>query len=516
MVVNILRMNENKKIAINSIVIFVRLIVTSIIGLVSSRLVLDALGASDYGLYNVVGGLVVLLNVLNTAMITTTYRYIAFELGKKEGNPNRIFCASLTIHFVFAVLILLIGLTIGMWYVSNYLNVPDGKISDASFVLVISIITTCISTFLVPYQGLLVAYEKFIVSALIDIITKSLYLGAIYYILVHLSNGLRAYAYIQLGLTVITGLCYLLYSINHYGAIVKLRVVREIALYKEMFSFTGWTLLGATASVMKTQGSAAVINYFFGTIVNAAFAVANQVQSFILLFSRNIAQAAIPQITKNLSGGNKDRSVNITCYISKYTFILMIIVAFPVIVELDFLLGLWLKEVPDGTSLICKLMIVDCIMACLGAGIPALVQATGKIRPFQIVSSILLIMPIPVSIGFFHCGFPVYYIIVSFILFNAILAVVRLILLKRVLDFDVKSFARLSYLSMLYMSLPLVVFYLIYNYIYNPSQMGAIGHLVGLLVSELFTLVVIWVIGLGRYEKEKVIITVKNQLKNRA
>lgn len=501
-------MNENKRIAVNSIVIFIRLIVTSIVGLISSRLVLDALGASDYGLYNVVGGLVVLLNVLNTAMITTTYRYIAFELGKKEGNPNKIFCASLSIHFVFAALILLVGLTVGLWYVNNYLNVPDGKLSDASFVLVVSIATTCVSTILVPFQGLLVAFEKFIVSALIDIVTRFLYLGTICYILVHLGNGLRAYTYIQLGLTIVTGLCYLIYSMRNYGHIITYRLVKETTLYKEMFSFTGWTLLGATASVMKTQGSAAVINFFFGTIVNAAFAVANQVQSFILMFSRNLAQAAIPQITKNLSGGNKDRSVNITCYISKYTFILMIIAAFPVIVELDFLLGLWLKEVPSGTSIICKLMILDCIVECLGAGIPALVQATGKIRPFQIVGSLLLIMPIPCSIVLFHFGLPVYYILVMFVLFNTILAIVRLILLKRVLDFDVKSFVRLSYLSMLYMSIPLLIFYLLYN----PSDFGTSGHLLGLLCSEFFTLLVIWVFGLSKNEKMKVYSVVKTHL----
>ena len=165
-------MNENKKIAINSVVIFARLCITSVIGIFTSRIVLDALGASDYGLYNVVGGIVTLLNVVNTAMLSTTYRYIAFEVGKKkDGNTNKIFNVSLLIHAIFSIFILVVGLIVGTWYVNNYLNIPIEKISDAHFVLRVSLITSAISTLLVPYQGLLVAYEKFTLNAVIDIVS---------------------------------------------------------------------------------------------------------------------------------------------------------------------------------------------------------------------------------------------------------------------------------------------------------------------------------------------------------
>ena len=374
-------MNENRKIAINSVVIFIRLAIVTIVSLVVTRLVLKALGASDFGLYNVVGGIVVILNVINTAMITTTYRFIAFELGKKdEGHVNKVFCTSFAIHGIFAIAILVLGLTIGLFYVNTYLNVPDGRLIDARYILVVSVLTTALSTLFVPFQGLLVAFEKFTVSAVIDISTRVFLLVSVMVFLTHFKGGVRAYAIIQFFQIALTGLFFFLFSYRHYRTYIKFKISKDIGLYKDMFNFTGWTFVGATASVLKTQGSAAIINLFFGTIANAAFAIANQVESFILMFSRNLAQAAIPQITKSFSGSDTDRSVRLTCYISKYTFILMCIASFPVLIERDFLLSLWLEDVPVGTSMLCALMILSGAVDCLGAGIPALVQATGKIK----------------------------------------------------------------------------------------------------------------------------------------
>ena len=249
-------MDANKKIAINSIVIFTRLAVISIISLVVSRLVLKALGASDFGLYNVVGGIVVLLNVINTAMITTTYRFIAYELGKREqGQINKVFCTSFVIHCIFALTVLVFGLTIGLYYVNTYLNVPDGKLGDARFILIVSVITTSISTLFVPFQGLLVAYEKFIVSTIIDISAKLFLVASVYVFLSIYHYGVRAYAIIQFFQIAITGLFYYLYSFKHYKEIIKVFIPKDIELYKNMFSFTGWTFVGASASVLKTQGS---------------------------------------------------------------------------------------------------------------------------------------------------------------------------------------------------------------------------------------------------------------------
>lgn len=505
-------MNENKKIAFNSVILFVRLCIVSVISLISARFVLQALGASDYGLYNVVGGIVALLNVVNTAMVTTSYRYIAFELGKGEkGNPNKVFNSSLAIHVVFGLLILLVGMPVGEWYVSNYLNVPAESISDAHFVLRVSVFTTMVSTMLVPYQGLLVAFEKFYVSAVIDILTQSLKLAAIFVLVYYVGNRLRVYSLIMMGYVLVSSALFLIYSYRHHRATCRLRVNTDIKLYKEMFSFTGWILFGACSSIGKTQGSAMIINYFFGTVVNAAFAVANQVENFILMFSRMLNQSAVPQITKNFSGGNKDRSVKLASYISKYTYILMTLIAFPVIMEMDFILTIWLKEVPEGSTEFCQLMILGGLIGCMGEGIPALTQASGKIKYFQLILSSISLMGLPIAFALYkYSSVPPYTILVVYIGISLLCAGIRLILLKRILNINVRYFITTSYSRMLYISIPLVITYMLYD----SSSFTTGQHLLALVCLEVFLVLDIVILGIDKNEW-KIINYEINNIKNR-
>lgn len=487
--------NQNKKIAVNSIIIFVRLSVVSFVSLLSARFVLQALGASDYGLYNVVGGIVNLLNVLNAAMITTTFRYIAFELGR-TGDVNKVFNISFRIHLVLAVFIVVVGLVVGIWYVNNYLNIPPDKISDALFVLVISTLTAMITTLLVPFQGLLTAYEKFNVSACFDIFSQLLKLGLVI-LLVHISaNKLRVYSLIMLLYFTVYAIMFFLYSLKKYPEAIRIRRYKEKGLYKEMASFTGWVLLGAGANAGQVQGSAMIINYFFGTIANAAFAVANQVQNFVNMFAGNLGQAAVPQITKSFSGGDSDRSVNLACYISKYTFILMALVAFPLIIDIDFILGIWLGNVPQDAGLMCKLTLLNGLLCCLGAGTPALIQATGKLKPFQIFICSASLACLPIAIVLYLSGLPVQSILFVYCASSVVIAFGRLILLKKVINFDIKKFINISYLKLLYITIPLVIFYVFYN----PTDFSTVGHVVGLAGSVLFFAIIVALFGLDKKE----------------
>lgn len=491
-------MNDNKRIAINSVVIFLRLCIVSLISIIVSRVVLDALGASDFGLYNVVGGIVTLLNVANTAMLSTTYRYLAFEIGKKsEGNPNKIFNTSLMIHAGFAVFLLLIGIVVGNWYINNYLNVAADKLPDALFVFHISVITASISTLFVPFQGLQVAYEKFIVNALIDVLSQSMKLGAILLLIYSETNRLRLYSIVMLLYTIFSCTLYAIYCLNHYWDVVRVRFYKDVNLIKEMLQYALWTSFGALASVGKSQGSAIVINFFFGTVVNAAFAVASQIESFVLVFARSLNSAAVPQITKNYSGGNSKRSIKLTSYISKYTFILMCLVAFPVLLEMDFLLHLWLKDVPEGAATFCRLMILASLIGCLGEGIPALINATGNIRTYQIITHTFTLMGLPISFLCYKLGATPYAILVIFCIINFCLAFIRLYLLKRIFDFDVKTFINVSFVRIIFISIPLVLYYLCYD----SSSYTFTSHLLGLIVSEFFLICTVFLLGLEPNER---------------
>lgn len=492
-------MGDNKKIAVNSVIIFVRLCIVSLISIIVARLVLQALGASDYGLYSIVGGLVAVLNVLNTAMIATTYRYIAVELGKGiEGNPNLVFNTCFAIHILFGLAVLIIGLPLGEFYIENYLNVPEGSLDDAHFVFRVSIATTMVSTILVPFQGLLTAYERFSASAIIDICSQILRLvGVILLLRLHFDNKIRVYSLIMLVYTVVFSLSYMLYCRYHYKDTIRFKINKEKSLYREMLFFSGWILFGACASVGKTQGSAMIVNFFWGTLVNAAFAVANQIENFLLMFSKMLNNAAVPQIMKNYSGGNENRSVKLASYISKYTFFLMSLVAFPLLMEMDFVLSLWLKDVPEGSSSFCKLMVLGGLLGCIGEGIPALTQASGKIKYFQIVLSLINIAGLPVAFIAYKLGASQYAILEIYCLIYLISAFVRLFLLKRILNIDVSYFIKTSYLKMLWVSIPLIIAY----YYYNPSSYGILGHIMGLIGSEILLLIVIFLFGSDSSER---------------
>lgn len=506
-------MNENKKIAVNSIILFGRLCVVSIISLVGSRVVLQALGVSDFGLYNVVGGIVALLNIFNTAMVSTTYRYIAFELGRgDQGDTNKVFNTSLAIHAGFAAVILVLGLSIGLLYVNNFLNVALEKLGDARFVFFISIVTTMISTLFVPYHGLLVAYERFHVPAIIDVIANLVRLGLLFVLLHYGGNRIRLYSLIMLSFIVLQSLLVYLYSYKNFKDVIAFKIQRDGKLYKEMFGFSGWILFGATASVGKTQGSAIIINYFFGTIVNGAYAVATQVEHFIQLFARSLSNAAIPQITKSFSSGDLSRSTFLASYISKYTFVLMSLVAFPVLMEMDFLLELWLKEVPEGATIFCRLIVLGALLSSVGEGIPALVQASGRVKYFQLTMSTISLMGLPCSILFFFFGYAPYTILVIYCVISVLAAIIRLYLLKRILNIDVLFFVKTSYLRVIYISIPLGFIY----FFYNSNNFTFWQHILGILILEVLLIVDIVLLGMDNNERTLLERTIQAKMNKRA
>lgn len=494
-------MDSNKLIAYNSIVIFIRLCVVSVVSLACSRFVLDALGASDYGLYNVVGGIVTLLNVVNSSMMSTTYRFIAFELGKKENSLlNKVFNTCFSIHACFSILIIIFGIIIGDWYIENHLNVEVGKVADALFIFHISLATAAVNTLLVPFQGTLVAYERFSAIAIIDILVNLFKFLAIVALIYSEGNRLRIYSVIMLLCILLNSGGYFLYCWKKYRDVVKVTFSADMAVLKDMLSFALWTLFGACANISKVQGCAIIINLFFGTLVNAAFAIANQVESFILLFARSLNNAAIPQITKSFSVGDKQRSIVLTSYISKYTFILMCLVAFPVMLEMDFLLGLWLKDVPQGTSTFCRLIVLGGLLDCLGAGIPALVNATGKIRNYQIILHCFTLLGLPISYVLYKIGYGQYTISVVYCIIIGTSAILRLYLLKRLYRIDISIILRKSYTKIFYMFLPLFAFYMFYD----TSSTTFFGHVFGGILAEIFLVAIIIFIGMETNERKMV------------
>ena len=457
--------NDNILIFKNSGILFFRLIVTTLIGLFSARFIILGLGASDFGLYSVVGGLVGMMAFLNTVMTSTTYRYIAFEMGKGNNESiNNVFNISLVIHLCLALLVLLFTETIGVFYVNNYLKIDAGKLTDALFVLRFSTYATFFTIIGIPYQGLVTAQEKFAVQATIEIIRGLLVFFVALAIIYYMGNRLRLYALLIAIVNIVPALLFFAYCTRKYSEIVKWNFQRDKSKYKEMIGFSGWIMIGAAASVGQTSGAALIINAFFGTVLNAAFGIANQANNIVLMFSRNLSQAAIPQITKSFSSGNSDRTISLAAYISKYTIFLMLVPAVPILLETDYLLTLWLGNLPPYTVIFCQLMIINALIGGLGGGLPAVIQATGKIKYFQIVLSTTSLLSLPVACFLFKAGYPPSSILIAFITTAGINVVVWQILLKKIINFDVRFFLKTAYLKILYVAILIMPLFFIRDF----------------------------------------------------
>ena len=344
---------NNKRIAINTIIIYLRMIITTIIGIYTTRIVLGSLGVSDFGLYNVVGGVIVMLNVISVAMNSTTIRYLNREQGDPNGNLNKIFNLCLDLHILGAVFLLLLAESGGILYINYLLNVPPSKVSDAMFVFQVSTLTALVGVINIPYQSLLQSFEKFDQVAYVDILTALLKLFFVFFLKGWQGNPLRFYA---LGMAMITFVSFFVYTFlcqKQWHSIVKVRFYRDWNKLKEIFVFNNYVAIGAASYLGRSQGSTLIVNYFFSTAINGAMSIAYQVENYLIMFVTNIGRAASPQIFQSYST-DINQSIKLTAQVTKYSSALMILIVFPVFVSIEWLLELWLGNVPEGAVLFCK------------------------------------------------------------------------------------------------------------------------------------------------------------------
>lgn len=468
-----------------------------IIGLYSSRLVLSALGSIDYGIYSVVGGIVLLMGFFNTVMVTSSHRFIALEIGQGDDNSiNRVFSVSLVIHFIIALLTLFLAETCGLYYIYNYLNIPVDRISDAVFVFQFSLLVTLVSIISIPYQAYLTANENFSFIAIVNVFTSLMTLVIALILSFEYTEKLRIYVFLLFIVNLVNSFLYILYCHKKYKKLSVILVL-ENRLYKEMFRFSGWVMLGAGSSVGRNQGSALLINSFFGPSMNTSFGIANQINSQIEQFSQNVNRAVIPQITKSYGEGEFDRMVSLVCSSSKYTFFMMYVIAFPLLLEMDYVLKLWLGNVPAFTSIFCRLLLINLLIESMSAGIPTAVQASGKVKYFQITSSVLSLSSLPISYLLFKNNYGSYVIIGVYILSSLLILITTQILLKKILSFNTNYFFKKVYLRcvcVVISTLPLVLFAYVET---SNIYLFSIKYL--FLVFSVFC--IIYIIGVNQKEK---------------
>ena len=458
---------NNKRIAKNTLFLYFRMLFTMLVSLYTSRVVLSTLGVEDFGIYNVVGGVVVLFSFINGAMSTATQRFLSFELGRKDiPETKRVFSMSVTAHISIALLIVLLAETVGLWFLNTQMNFPNGKLEIANWVYQISILTACIGIIQVPYNASIIAHEKMSFYAYISIVEVALKLLLVF-LLVHIDfNKLKVYSIL------ICVVALIIFGIYRFYCKRKLetchyRFFWDKVLYKKLMSFSGWSLFGSVATMSAGQGVNMILNIFHGVTLNAAMGIANQVNSQINQFVVNFQMAFRPQIVKIYAAGENNYLVGLIHRTSKYSFLLLSLISIPIMINMNFILEIWLGVVPDYAPIFCQMMMVYALLESLSAPFWMTVQATGRIRNYQILISILLSMNIVFSYILLKFGFSPISIFYIKIVIDILCFITRICFINYFIrEFSVKSYIKGVVVKILKAAVPVIIIVLmLLNYL---------------------------------------------------
>lgn len=433
-------MSSNKTIAKNTMFLYMRMFLIMGITLYTSRIVLDELGISDYGIYNLVGGIVTMIGFFNGAMSSATQRYLSHDIGKDNFNQlKKTFSSTLTIHFGIAILGLIIAETLGLWYINYEMVFPVEKTYAVNVVYQFSILTFLLSIIQVPYNALIIARERMKVYAYMSILEAILKLGTVFILMLLSTNKLIIYAGLTFVVSFIIRILYQIYCRKQFQE-SKYYFVYDKLYFIELISYSGWNLFGNVAAVAKVQGINLVLNLFFGTLVNAAYGITNQVVSAVNLFSTNLQIAFNPQIIKNYSQGNIVQTQNLIFQGSKISFFLLLLLVLPILLNTEYILMLWLKEVPKYTTLFVQLALIGVLIDSLSGTLMTGIQATGKIKWYQIVVGILVFINLPLGYLALKLGYSPFSVFLVSIAISILSLQFRLYFLKRLLNINLTQY----------------------------------------------------------------------------
>ncbi|NPD90881.1 oligosaccharide flippase family protein [Xylanibacter muris] len=377
--------DNNKRIAKNTLFLYIRQIFVMVVALYTSRVVLATLGVTDYGIYNVVGGIVTLFTFINYAMSCSTTRFITFALGKKdEEGVNIAFSNALIVHSIISIIILILGETIGLYIFNTHINIPDDRIYAAGWVYQFSIFTCIINILSIPYNALITSHEKMNAFALISILETTLKWVIVWVLVVFSYDKLILYAILMFGVGVTIRIINQVYAIRTFKKVRFLRP-QNFTMFKEMIVYAFWSLVGSSAMILSDQGQNILLNIYFGPSVNAARGVAMQVKSAVVGLCNNFNHAITPQINKSYAGGDIFYMHKLIFATSKYTYYLLFVMILPIILEAKVILGIWLVEIPENTVLFLQLILIISILTALGNPLSNAAGANGRIRNFQLI-----------------------------------------------------------------------------------------------------------------------------------
>ncbi|WP_288785262.1 lipopolysaccharide biosynthesis protein [Bacteroides acidifaciens] len=490
----------NRRIAKNTLLLYLRMILLIAVGLYTSRVVLKTLGISDYGIYNVVGGFISMIAYMNTVFVAATQRFLSYSLGQNdELHLKRVFCTSLTVHIFLAFVILLLAETFGLWIINTKLIIEPSRLVAANWVYHCSILSLLFTIIGVPYNACIVAHEHMNVYAYISIFDAVAKLIIVYVLCFVDCDKLILYSLLLVCVSIIDVLLFQVYCRKKFEECHFIFLL-DGKMIKKMTSYAGWTAIGTLGFTFKDQAFNIILNLFFGTVVNAARGVAVQVNGIINQFASNFFMAVSPQITKQYASGSIDRSISLVYASAKFAFFLLSIIIIPFSINMNYILEIWLDIVPNYTNEFLQIILISTLIGSLSTSTTTAIQATGNIRNFQIGISIIFLCELPIAYLLLLNGYNPYYAAVPSIVTQFIGILFRFYILnKQVKGYNFKYFM----VSVVFRSLMVIgICFMLMHYIAAFMKPCLVTLISTSVVSTIFTFLMIFFLGFNVRERQ--------------
>lgn len=424
--------SKSKKIAINTAVLYLRMFAILLINLIAVRLVLRALGATDYGIYNVVAGIIAIVGFVGTAMASSTQRFYSYAIGEKNVRKQKeVFTVSFVLFLLFSLIALIITEVVGLWLIDNKLVIPPDRLLAAKWVFHFSILSFIATILCIPFSAAIIANENMGAYAAItfgECILKFISAIILYWIPI---DKLLLYGLAILISHIVVLIAYIVFARKKYSSVCSFISIRSKSIYKDLISFSGWSLFGSAAGVLINQGNTLLVNIFFGPVVNAARAIALQISNALVMFSGSFTTALRPPIVKSFAEKNDDYVNKLFGFGNKFIFYAMLMVCLPLFFEMETVLSLWIKEYDADTVIFSRLVIIYTLIMVLHDPITTIIQASGQIKRYYLFTESFTILCMPATYIVYKMGFPAYSTFIVMCVAIICSHIARLLVLKK-------------------------------------------------------------------------------------
>jgi O-antigen/teichoic acid export membrane protein len=495
-------MQAAHRVAKNTGILYARMAITVFISLYSTRLVLAALGVADFGLFNVVGGVIAMLGFLNGSMAAATQRFMSFAQGEGDlEKVKRIFNMSTVLHAGIALMMVLVLEIAGYFFFDGILNIAPNRLGVAKIIYHFMVVSTFFTVLSVPYEAVITSHENMMLYAILGVLESVLKLAIALYLAHSVYDHLIAYGFLMAALSVFLLIIRRIYCHRFYTeCVLNFRKYYDKNLLKEITSFAGWSLLGSASSMISAYGQGLVINMFFGTVINAAQGIANQVSGQLGVFATTMQKALNPMIDKSEGAGNRQLLLKASMMGSKLSFFLLMLTFIPVLIEMPFIFGIWLKNVPDYAILFCRLLLIRNLIEQTYTTLSATIAAVGNIKSFQISTSLFNLLPLIITYLFFDNGFPAHFLYLTFIVYSILQSFIVVYFAKKKCGLSISQYFKQVVVRCVLTFTIVIVLTSLPVFSINEGYMR-----LALVISIAFisSLILIWFVGFSNDEKVK-------------